>query len=78
MKVFINRTLNLKKIQWIGFDMDHTLVRYQSENFEKLAHSIVIDKLITNRKYPEAIRKLPFEFNRMIRGLVIDKKRAIF
>lgn len=76
MKVFINRTLNLKKIQWIGFDMDHTLVRYQSENFEKLAHGIVLEKLIASRKYPDAIRKLEFEFNRMVRGLVIDKKKG--
>lgn len=76
MKVFINRTLNLKKIQWVGFDMDHTLIRYQSENFERLAHGIVLDKLISVRKYPEQIRNLPFEFNRMIRGLVIDKKKG--
>ncbi len=56
--------------------MDHTLVRYQSENFEKLAHSIVLEKLITMRRYPEEIRKLPFDFNRMIRGLIIDKKKG--
>ncbi|NCN95450.1 MAG: hypothetical protein GW917_01880, partial [Bdellovibrionales bacterium] len=36
--VFANRTLNLKRIQYLGFDMDHTLVRYKSENFESLAH----------------------------------------
>ena len=76
MNVFVNRTLNLKKIQYLGFDMDHTLVRYHSENFEKLAHSIVLEKLITSKKYPEQIRNLPFEFDRMVRGLVIDKKKG--
>lgn len=76
MKVFVNRTLNLKKIQYVGFDMDHTLVRYHSENFERLAHSIVLDKLITMRKYPEEIRKLQFDVNRTIRGLIIDKKKG--
>lgn len=76
MKVFINRTLNLKKIQYIGFDMDHTLVRYNSHNFEKLAHGIVLEKLIKMKKYPEEIKNLTFDFNKMIRGLVIDKKKG--
>jgi HAD superfamily 5'-nucleotidase-like hydrolase len=74
--VFVNRTLNLKKIKYIGFDMDHTLVRYHSENFEKLAHTTLIEKLIKNRGYPKEIGKIKFDFNRAIRGLVIDKKNG--
>ena len=35
--VFCNRTLNLKKIKYIGFDMDHTLVRYDIQNFKKVS-----------------------------------------
>ena len=42
-KVYVNRTLNLKKIKYLGLDMDHTLVRYNSENFERLSHSIIIE-----------------------------------
>jgi len=38
-KVFVNRTLNLKKIKFIGLDMDHTLVRYNIENFERLSYT---------------------------------------
>ena len=73
--VFTNRTLNLKRIRYIGFDMDHTLVRYHTEAFEGLAHSIMKDKLIA-RGYPEAVRDFPFEFERSIRGLVVDKVRG--
>jgi HAD superfamily 5'-nucleotidase-like hydrolase len=76
MNVFVNRTLNLKKIQYVGFDMDHTLVRYHSRNFEALTHAIVIKKLIESRSYPEAIKNLPFDFDRVIRGLVIDRKNG--
>ncbi|MEQ1877837.1 MAG: HAD-IG family 5'-nucleotidase [Bdellovibrionia bacterium] len=75
-KVFINRTLNLKKIKYIGFDMDHTLVRYNSEAFEALAYQVMIEKLIKLRDYPADIRSLKFDFTRSIRGLVIDKKRG--
>jgi HAD superfamily 5'-nucleotidase-like hydrolase len=75
-KVYVNRTLNLKRIKHIGLDMDHTLIRYNSESFEKLSHSVMIEKLITNKSYPESLRKLPFQFNKAVRGLVIDRKKG--
>lgn len=73
-KVFVNRTLNLKKIRYIGVDMDHTLIRYNSENFERLSHTTMIDKLIKGKGYPEALRALNFDYNYAVRGLVIDRK----
>ncbi len=75
-KVYVNRTLNLKRIRYIGFDMDHTLVRYNSDNFEKLSHTTMIDKLIKVKGYPEALRSLPFDYKFAIRGLVIDRDRG--
>lgn len=72
--VFVNRTLNLKKINYIGFDMDHTLIRYNSANFESLAHSVMLTKLVELKDYPKSILKLKFDFDRAIRGLVIDRK----
>ena len=74
--VFVNRTLNLKRIKYIGLDMDHTLIRYQSEEFERLSHSIMKEKLIKNKNYPETIRSLNFDYNLVIRGLVIDRKKG--
>ncbi|MCX7674528.1 MAG: HAD-IG family 5'-nucleotidase [Bdellovibrionaceae bacterium] len=73
--VFVNRTLNLKKIRYIGFDMDHTLIRYHGEAFEELSFQAIKDKLIA-KGYPEAIRALKFNFQQAIRGLAIDKKRG--
>ncbi len=75
-KVFINRTLNLRKIKYIGLDMDHTLVRYHSHAFEELSHKTMCDKLVTQKHYPEVVRNLPFHMNLAIRGLVIDKKKG--
>lgn len=75
-KVFVNRTLNLKRIRFIGFDMDHTLVRYNSNNFEAVAHQIMLEKLVSEKNYPKSILKLKFDFDRAIRGLVIDKVRG--
>lgn len=72
-KVYVNRTLNLRKIRYLGFDMDHTLVRYDSRAFEKTTQDIVLTKLVA-AGYPEAVLKLPFDYDLAIRGLVIDKK----
>lgn len=75
-KVFVNRTLNLKRIRYIGLDMDHTLIRYHTEAFEKLSHQIMKEKLIKGKNYPEAVRNLPFDMNIAIRGLAIDRKKG--
>ncbi len=76
MSIYVNRVLNMKKIKAIGFDMDYTLVRYKSENFERYTYYVVIDKLIKEKKYPTEIRKFIFEYNRVIQGLVLDKKNG--
>lgn len=75
-RVFVNRILNMKKIKYIGLDMDHTLIRYQIENFERLVYEYVIEELICKKSYPESIRQLKFNFNTVIRGLVIDSKNG--
>lgn len=74
--VYVNRTLNLKKIKYIGLDMDHTLIRYNSYNFEALAHEIMVKKLISDNGYPASILDLKFDYHYAIRGLVIDKNKG--
>lgn len=75
-KVYVNRTLNLKRIKYIGLDMDHTLIRYNTENFERLSHTTIMNKLVSTKNYPEAIKKLQFDFNFALRGLVVDRKKG--
>lgn len=76
MSIFVNRVLNMKKIKVIGFDMDHTLVRYHSDKFEELTFNESIKKLIEHKNYPEQIKEFTFDFNKAIRGLVIDKENG--
>ena len=76
MSVYVNRVLNMKKIKAIGFDMDHTLVEYHTENFEELVHQETLKKLVSNLDYPKDCLKLKFDFHLVIQGLVIDKKRG--
>lgn len=73
MGIYVNRTLNMKQINAIGFDMDYTLVRYDSEAFEEMTYQEMLKKLVENKNYPKQVAELKFQFNRAIRGLVIDK-----
>jgi HAD superfamily 5'-nucleotidase-like hydrolase len=75
-KVYVNRTLNLKRIRYIGLDMDHTLIRYYTEEFERLSHSTMKEKLVKGKNYPEAVRSLVFDYNLAIRGLVVDREKG--
>ena len=56
--------------------MDYTIVRYNTEAFERFTHQAVLKKLVSEKKYPEEILKLDFDFHRVIQGLVIDKKKG--
>ena len=66
----------MKKIKAIGFDMDYTIVRYNTEAFERFTHQATLKKLVSEKKYPEEILSLEFDFHRVIQGLVIDKKKG--
>lgn len=73
MGIYVNRTLNMKHIQAVGLDMDYTLVRYNSDAFEEMTYQEIKKKLLAVKAYPKAVKELKFDFNRIIRGLVIDK-----
>jgi HAD superfamily 5'-nucleotidase-like hydrolase len=75
-KVFVNRILNMKKIKYIGLDMDHTLIRYKTKNFETLVYQLAVDELISNKNYPKTVKKFKFNFEDAIRGLVVDSKNG--
>lgn len=56
--------------------MDHTLIRYNSKNFESLVYDLVKERLVDSFHYPEEIKKFKFNFDDAIRGLVIDSKNG--
>ncbi|KTD76520.1 HAD-IG family 5'-nucleotidase [Legionella waltersii] len=75
-KVFVNRILNMKKIKLIGLDMDHTLIRYHTKNFESLVYDLIKERLVEHFSYPEETKAFKFNFDDAIRGLVIDTKNG--
>lgn len=68
-RVFCNRTLNLRSIQAIGYDMDYTLVHYRVEEWERRAYEHLKMRL-SLRGWP--VDHLTFDPALVARGLVID------
>jgi 5'-nucleotidase len=68
-RVFCNRTLNLRSIRAIGYDMDYTLVHYHVEEWERRVYEYTRQRLL-ELHWP--VEELRFDPDLVIRGLVID------
>ena len=68
-RIFCNRTLNLRSIQAIGYDMDYTLVHYQRGGVGA-AGVRAAPRRCSRRGWPVA--GLDFDPHLVMRGLVID------
>ncbi|KAJ4701937.1 Purine 5'-nucleotidase [Melia azedarach] len=75
-QIFCNRSLNMKNIVAVGFDMDYTLAQYKPETFESLAYEGTVRKLVYDLGYPQELLEWSFDWKYMVRGLVLDKKRG--
>ncbi|KAI3440062.1 uncharacterized protein J3R85_004027 [Psidium guajava] len=75
-QIFCNRSLNMRNIVAVGFDMDYTLAQYKPDTFESLAYEGTIKKLVYDLGYPIELLEWSFDWKYMVRGLVLDKKRG--
>ena len=70
-RLFRNRTLNLRSIRAIGYDMDYTLVHYRVEEWERRAYEHTRGRLVA-MGWP--VGHLTFDPSMVIRGLTIDQE----
>ncbi len=68
-RIFGNRTLNMRSIKAIGYDMDYTIIHYNVEEWERTAFDYTRDRLVA-AGWPVA--DLEFDLAGVIRGLTID------
>jgi len=68
-RVFCNRTLNMRSVRAIGFDMDYTLVHYDVREWEARAYAHVCERL---RARGLPIDDLRFDAELFARGLIVD------
>jgi 5'-nucleotidase len=67
--VFANRTLNLRSVSAIGYDMDYTLIHYRIEEWETEAFEHA-QRLLAVRGWP--VDELTFSPDDHLQGLVVD------
>ncbi len=67
--IFVNRTLNLRSIRAVGYDMDYTLVHYRTVEWERLAYEHTKQRL-ADRGWP--VEGLVFDPEEVIQGLTLD------
>ncbi len=67
--MFTNRTLNLRSVQAVGYDMDYTLIHYRVDEWEGEAFRRARD-LLAARAWP--VGDLTFDPDRFTLGLVFD------
>ena len=70
-RIFANRTLNLRSIRAIGYDMDYTLVHYRVGVWEERAYAR-LQELLASDGWP--VDHLSFDPDSVIRGLIIDSE----
>lgn len=68
-RIFGNRTLNMRSIRAIGYDMDYTLIHYRVDEWEHRAFHHTRERLVASG-WPVA--DLEFDPESVIRGLTID------
>ncbi len=73
-RIFVNRTLRMESIRFVGFDLDWTLADYERLPLEEVTISLTINRLIEHHSYPEAIRAVDYRPDFPLRGLLIDKE----
>ena len=71
--VFCTRSLDLKDIKCIGYDMDYTLIDYKMEVWEERAYHYSKEELQA-KGFP--VRGLVFNPELVFRGLIVDKENG--
>ncbi len=72
-RIYCNRTLNLRSIRAIGFDMDYTLIHYHTKEWERHAYLHARDRL-AERGWPVGDLEFDPEFAAL--GLIVDIDRG--
>src|SRR5262249_5567912 len=71
--VFCNRTLNLRSIRAIGYDMDYRLIHYATGEWERRAYEHLRTRLAV-LGWP--VEGLEFDPSFAIRGLILDVEKG--
>ena len=70
-QIFVNRNMNMARIETVGFDMDYTLAPYHQHAMDALSIQATVSKLIANKGYPQEVHDARLDHAFIIRGLAV-------
>eukprot|EP01130_Rhizamoeba_saxonica_P017150 TRINITY_DN818_c0_g1_i1.p1 TRINITY_DN818_c0_g1~~TRINITY_DN818_c0_g1_i1.p1 ORF type:complete len:537 (+),score=91.78 TRINITY_DN818_c0_g1_i1:82-1692(+) len=70
------RSINLRYMDYIGFDYDYTLANYRPELMETTIYNSARDRLVNKFRYPSGIQELKYDPEFPTRGLYYDRKKG--
>eukprot|EP00455_Lapot_gusevi_P044699 TRINITY_DN5621_c0_g1_i2.p1 TRINITY_DN5621_c0_g1~~TRINITY_DN5621_c0_g1_i2.p1 ORF type:complete len:255 (-),score=32.41 TRINITY_DN5621_c0_g1_i2:302-994(-) len=70
--------VSVTNFDWIGFDLDHSLIRYKFEPFYQLVFNCLVRYLVEQKNYSADLLDVRFDLHFCSRGVIFDKKLGNF
>jgi HAD superfamily 5'-nucleotidase-like hydrolase len=66
----------LSQCNWLGFDLDHTLIRYRLRQLDELLFASLGEYFCRTHRYHRRLLAVPFDHSFAIKGLVYDRQQG--
>ena len=66
------KNFSLSSFDWIGFDLDHTLIRYRLVELHQLIYSSMCEYLCQTHQYNRRLMETPYDHSFAVKGLIYD------
>jgi HAD superfamily 5'-nucleotidase-like hydrolase len=66
------KTFSLSSCDWIGFDLDHTLIRYRLLELHTLIYELMCQYLVDTYQYNSHLLKIPYDNYFGVKALIYD------
>lgn len=66
------KVFSLASCDWIGFDLDHTLIRYRLKELHELIYSLFCDYLVQTHHYHRSLLDIPYDYHFAVKALIYD------
>lgn len=65
---------SLGQASWLGFDLDHTIIRYKLAAFLPFVYRVTVQQLVEVQGYEAELMNLPYRSELVKKGVVLDKQ----
>ncbi|CAF4619059.1 unnamed protein product, partial [Rotaria sp. Silwood2] len=66
------KTFSLSSCDWIGFDLDHTLIRYRLLELHTLIYQLLCQYLVDTYEYNSHLLEIPYDNYFGVKALIYD------